>query len=83
MMSRRLFHFALFPKFKDEHTMPFTKGQPEDLSNLRDMAYGWGKLFPVVPLETKGRDSTSTSIPSNPWPSILAKPSSKGPSRRL
>ena len=24
--------------------MPFTKGQPEDLSNLRDMAYGWGKI---------------------------------------
>ncbi len=24
--------------------MPFTKGQPEDLSDLRDMAYGWGKV---------------------------------------
>jgi hypothetical protein len=24
--------------------MPFTKGQPEDLSNLRDLAYGWGKV---------------------------------------
>ena len=23
--------------------MPFTKGQPEDLSNLRDMAYGVGE----------------------------------------
>ena len=44
MMSRLLFHFASFPKFKDEHTMPFTKGQPEELSNLRDMAYGWGKV---------------------------------------
>lgn len=24
--------------------MPFTKAQPEDLSQLRDMAYGWGKI---------------------------------------
>ena len=24
--------------------MPFTKGQPENLSDLRDMAYGWGKV---------------------------------------
>ncbi len=44
MMSRRLSHFLSLPKFKDEHTMPFTKGQPEDLSELRDMAYGWGKV---------------------------------------
>jgi ferredoxin len=43
-MSREISHFAFFPKFKDEHTMPFTKGQPEVLSNLRDMAYGWGKV---------------------------------------
>ena len=32
------------PKFKDEHTMPFTKTPPEDSSALRDMAYGWGKI---------------------------------------
>jgi len=38
MMSRGFSQFASFPKFKDEHTMPFTKGQPEDLSQLRDMA---------------------------------------------
>jgi hypothetical protein len=31
-------------KFKDEPSMPFTKAQPEDLSHLRDMAYGWGKV---------------------------------------
>jgi hypothetical protein len=43
-MSTPLFQFAPFLKFKDEHTMPFTKGQPEDLSKLRDMAYGWGKV---------------------------------------
>jgi hypothetical protein len=43
-MSRRFSQFVSFPKFKDEHTMPFTKGQPEDLSHLRDMAYGWGKV---------------------------------------
>jgi hypothetical protein len=24
--------------------MPFTKGEPEDLSELRDLAYGWGKV---------------------------------------
>ena len=24
--------------------MPFTKSQPEDLSELREMAYGWGKI---------------------------------------
>ena len=24
--------------------MPFTKAQPEDLSQLRDMAYGWGRI---------------------------------------
>jgi hypothetical protein len=44
MMSSRLFQFPPFPKFKDEHTMPFTKGQSDDSSALRDMAYGWGKI---------------------------------------
>jgi hypothetical protein len=24
--------------------MPFTKSLPEDLSELRDLAYGWGKV---------------------------------------
>ena len=24
--------------------MPFTKNQPENLSDLRDLAYGWGKV---------------------------------------
>lgn len=24
--------------------MPFTKGQSDDLSPLRDLAYGWGKI---------------------------------------
>jgi hypothetical protein len=43
-MSRRLSQISSSPKFKDEHTMPFTKGQPDDLSHLRDMAYGWGKV---------------------------------------
>jgi hypothetical protein len=43
-MSSRLSQFPSFPKFKDEHTMPFTKGQSDDLSDLRDMAYGWGKI---------------------------------------
>jgi hypothetical protein len=44
MVSSRLSQLCSFPKFKDEHTMPFTKGQSDDLSNLRDMAYGWGKV---------------------------------------
>jgi len=43
-MSSRLSHFRLFPKFKDELIMPFTKGQSDDLSVLRDTAYGWGKI---------------------------------------
>jgi len=43
-MSSRLFQFVLILKFKDELKMPFTKGQAEDLPNLRDMAYGWGKV---------------------------------------
>jgi hypothetical protein len=44
MMSSRVFQIASVPKFKDEHTMPFTKAQPEDLAHLRDLAYGWGKV---------------------------------------
>jgi hypothetical protein len=43
-MSSRLPQLSSFPKFKDEHTMPFTKGQPEELSHLRNLAYGWGKV---------------------------------------
>ena len=43
-MSRGLSHFASLPKFKEEHIMPFTKAQLEDSSDLRDMAYGWGKI---------------------------------------
>jgi hypothetical protein len=44
MVSSRLSQISSLPKFKDEHTMPFTKGPSDDLSNLRDMAYGWGKV---------------------------------------
>jgi hypothetical protein len=43
-MSSRLSQISTVRKFKDEHTMPFTKSQPEDLSPLREMAYGWGKV---------------------------------------
>jgi hypothetical protein len=43
-MSSRLSQISAFPKFKDEHTMPFTKSQSDDPSNLHDMAYGWGKI---------------------------------------
>ena len=43
-MLSRLSQLSSFLKFKDEHTMPFTKGQSDDLSNLRDLAYGWGKI---------------------------------------
>ena len=59
MMSRGFSQFASFPKFKDEHTMPFTKGQPEDLSQLRDMAYGWGK---VVSRRAYGEDGPGLDI---------------------
>jgi hypothetical protein len=43
-MSSRLSQISAFPKFKDEHTMPFIKSQSDDPSDLRDMAYGWGKI---------------------------------------
>ena len=26
--------------------MPFTKGQSDNLSPLRDLAYGWGEIVP-------------------------------------
>src|SRR5437763_6762446 len=44
ILSRSVSHFATIPKFKDERTMPFTKGQPDDRSDLRDLVYGWGKV---------------------------------------
>ncbi len=44
MMSSRLSRFGSFPKFKDELIMPFTRGRSDDLSELRDIAYGWGKI---------------------------------------
>jgi len=43
-MSSRVSQFSSFPKFKDEHTMPFIKAPQPDLSEIRDMAYGWGKI---------------------------------------
>ena len=44
MISSRLSRFGSFPKFKDELIMPFTRGQSDDLSELRGIAYGWGKI---------------------------------------
>jgi hypothetical protein len=44
-MSSRLSQFSSFSKFKDEQSMPFTKSQSDDPSDLRDMAYGWGKII--------------------------------------
>jgi hypothetical protein len=44
MVSRSVSQFLSLPKFKDELTMPFTKSQPEDRSELRDLVYGWGKI---------------------------------------
>jgi hypothetical protein len=58
-MSSRLSHFVLLPKFKDEHTMPFTKSQPEDWSELRNLAYGWGK---VVSRRAYGDDGPGLDI---------------------
>ncbi len=43
-MSRGVSQILLRPKFKEEHTMPFTKAQPDESFQLRDMAYGWGKI---------------------------------------
>ena len=45
--------------FKDEHTMPFTKSQTDDPSDLRDMAYGWGK---VVSRRAYGDDGPGLDI---------------------
>jgi hypothetical protein len=44
ILSRSASQFLSLPKFKDELTMPFTKSQPEDRSELRDLVYGWGKV---------------------------------------
>jgi hypothetical protein len=46
--------------------MPFTKAQPEDLSHLRDMAYGWGKVASrrAYGEEGPGLDSDFDSIES-------------------
>jgi hypothetical protein len=43
-MSSRLSQISVLPKFKDEPAMPFTKSQSDDRSDLRDRAYGWGKI---------------------------------------
>ncbi len=43
-MSIGVSQIPFCPKFKDEHTMPFTKARSEDSSDLRDMAYGWGEI---------------------------------------
>ena len=52
-MSSCLSRFSSFPKFKDELAMPFTKSQPEDLSELRDLAYGWGKVVILIAIRTR------------------------------
>src|SRR5262249_2761921 len=44
IVSSRLSQFAPFPKFKDELAMPFTKTPGDDFQELRDLAYGWGKI---------------------------------------
>jgi hypothetical protein len=43
-MSIGASQILLRPKFKEEHIMPFAKAQPDESSQLRDMAYGWGKI---------------------------------------
>jgi hypothetical protein len=45
MMSSRFSQIRSLPKFKDELIMPFTKGPSDDLSELRDLAYGWGRII--------------------------------------
>ena len=44
ILSRLVSQILSIPKFKDELTMPFTKSQPEDRSELHDLVYGWGKV---------------------------------------
>src|SRR5271157_192105 len=44
IMSRLVSQFSSIPKFKDEQTMPFTRNQTEDRSELHDLVYGWGKI---------------------------------------
>ena len=63
--------------------MPFTKGQADDLSrpSRHGLRVGENRL-PACLWRRRVRGSTSTSIPSSPWPSIWARPSSGGPSRR-
>ena len=45
--------------------MPFSKAQPEDLSTFATWRTAGEKLSPAVFTGTKGRGSTSISIPSN------------------
>jgi hypothetical protein len=40
---RASFPVSLVPKIKDEHNLPYTKGQSVDLADLRDMAYSLGR----------------------------------------
>jgi hypothetical protein len=44
MLSSPVSQSPANPKFKDERTMPFTKNQTEDRSELRDLVYGWGRI---------------------------------------
>jgi hypothetical protein len=54
MLSSRLSQFVSLLKFKDGLTMPFTKARSEDRSDLRDMAYGWGKVVSRRAYGTEG-----------------------------
>ena len=44
ILSRAVSQFPPNLKSKEGRTMPFTKNQTEDRSELLDLAYGWGKI---------------------------------------
>ena len=44
ILSRSVSQLSSIPKFKNERTMPFTRNQTEDRSELHDLVHGWGKI---------------------------------------
>ena len=40
----RFSNFSRIPSSRMNETMPFTKNQTEDQSELRDLVYGWGRI---------------------------------------
>ena len=66
MMSSRLSHFARSPSSRTNTPCRSPRVSPTICPTFATWLTGGGKLFPDVPMGTKGRGSTSTSIPSSP-----------------